>query len=85
VTLIEGYRLCHHGAKRRGQIAIPTIRRRKGASIQRGGGVPMFIAVRSILLGCRELIAGSSGTDSCPPSLALLKTLTSLSYVDEHQ
>jgi hypothetical protein len=45
----------------------------------------MFIAVRSILLGCRELIAGSSGTDSYPPSLALLKTLTSFTYVDEHQ
>jgi hypothetical protein len=64
---------------------MPTIKSRIGASIQRGGGAPMFIAVRSILLGCRELIAGSSGTDSYPPSLALLKTLTSFTYVDEHQ
>jgi hypothetical protein len=66
-------------------MAIPPNKRIKGARIQRGGGAPMFIAVRSILLGCRELIAGSSGTDSYPPSLALLKTLTSFTYVDEHQ
>ena len=45
----------------------------------------MSMTAMSIPLGCRELIAGSSGTDSYPTGLALLKTVTNFTYVDEHQ
>lgn len=45
----------------------------------------MSRTAKGISLGCRELIAGSSGTDSYPTGLALRKTVTNFTYVDEHQ
>jgi hypothetical protein len=48
---------------------MDTIKRKKGASSKTGGGAPMSMTAMSIYLGCRELIAGSSGTDSSSPAL----------------
>ena len=67
--LIRGYLRCQRGAMRRGPMAMERMRMAKGASSQRAGGAPMSIRARIILLGCRELIAGSSLADGCDRAL----------------
>jgi hypothetical protein len=62
-VLMRGYLRCQRGAMRRGPMAIERMSMAKGARSQRGGGAPMSRRARIILLGCRELIDGSSLAD----------------------
>jgi hypothetical protein len=62
-VLISGYLRCQRGAMSRGPMAMARMRMAKGARSQKGGGAPISIRARITLLGCRELIAGSSLAD----------------------
>ena len=69
VTLMSGYLRCQRGAIRRGPMAMARMRMAKGARSQKGGWGPMSMRARIILLGCRELIDGSSLADGCERAL----------------